>query len=313
VEIRLDAHKYINVLRRPISERAQDIGAWYSVLAIVSQLAVVTNAILIAITSNFVGFEVYIRAGYDDQYRGVDLDLVPNEEAARQGLSGYANWSTTSYEVDVLVDGSAFPAFTAQSLKFVNDDGSAVEVVDGPGGDGNLPLYLPFINFTCIEEMAEDNDCDMAVLSNISITTYDGNENETTFAADEYAKFYGKRECRDLVFNMGDTSASPGNSSKGPCYDGETPCRFRGIVREQRPISYWHTWTARLAFIILFEHFIFILSGVLAWLIPDVPQSVKNEIQKEKLLAFEAIHARHDAGKQLGVKEGGGPPAEDAS
>ena len=26
IEIRLDAHKYVNVLRRPISERAQDIG-----------------------------------------------------------------------------------------------------------------------------------------------------------------------------------------------------------------------------------------------------------------------------------------------
>lgn len=28
VEIRLDAHKYVQVLRRPISERAQDIGTW---------------------------------------------------------------------------------------------------------------------------------------------------------------------------------------------------------------------------------------------------------------------------------------------
>ena len=26
VEIRLDAHKYVSVLRRPLSERAQDIG-----------------------------------------------------------------------------------------------------------------------------------------------------------------------------------------------------------------------------------------------------------------------------------------------
>ena len=33
-----------------------------------------------------------------------------------------------------------------------------------------------------------------------------------------------------------------------------------------------------------------------------MPESVKNEIQKEKLLAFEAVHARHDAGKALGVK-----------
>ena len=61
------------------------------------------------------------------------------------------------------------------------------------------------------------------------------------------------------------------------------------------------------------QHFIFIISAVLAWLIPDVPQSVQNEIQKEKLLAFEAIHARHDAGKQLGVKDGGTTPATASS
>ena len=29
--------------------------------------------------------------------------------------------------------------------------------------------------------------------------------------------------------------------------------RYRGIVEEERPVSYWHTWTARLAFIIFFE------------------------------------------------------------
>ena len=35
----------------------------------------------------------------------------------------------------------------------------------------------------------------------------------------------------------------------------------------------------------------------LAWLVPDVPQSVKNEIQREKLLAYEAVHARKEQGK----------------
>ena len=30
VEIRLDAHKYVSVLRRPISERAQDIGMFFN-------------------------------------------------------------------------------------------------------------------------------------------------------------------------------------------------------------------------------------------------------------------------------------------
>ena len=35
---------------------------------------------------------------------------------------------------------------------------------------------------------------------------------------------------------------------------------------------------------------------------PDVPQSVQNEIQREKLLAHEAIHARHAQGKELGLE-----------
>jgi len=30
----------------------------------------------------------------------------------------------------------------------------------------------------------------------------------------------------------------------------------------------------------------------LAFLVPDVPASVQNEIKKEKLLAYEAVHAQ---------------------
>ena len=44
------------------------------------------------------------------------------------------------------------------------------------------------------------------------------------------------------------------------------------------------------------------ISAVLAYLVPDVPQHVKNEIQREKLLAYEAIHARQEAGKDLGIE-----------
>jgi len=35
---------------------------------------------------------------------------------------------------------------------------------------------------------------------------------------------------------------------------------------------------------------IFTISAFLAFLVPDVPASVQNEIKKEKLLAYEAIH-----------------------
>jgi len=34
------------------------------------------------------------------------------------------------------------------------------------------------------------------------------------------------------------------------------------------------------------------ISGFLAFLVPDVPASVQNEIKKEKLLAYEAIHQK---------------------
>lgn len=35
---------------------------------------------------------------------------------------------------------------------------------------------------------------------------------------------------------------------------------------------------------------IFTISAILAFLVPDIPASVKNEIRKERLLAYEAIH-----------------------
>ena len=43
VEIRLDAYKYLVTQKRPVAERAQDIGAWYGLLELISKLAIVTN------------------------------------------------------------------------------------------------------------------------------------------------------------------------------------------------------------------------------------------------------------------------------
>ncbi len=40
------------------------LGAWYGILAVVSQLAVVTNAFLIAVTAQFIPIEVFTRGGY---------------------------------------------------------------------------------------------------------------------------------------------------------------------------------------------------------------------------------------------------------
>ena len=45
--------------------------------------------------------------------------------------------------------------------------------------------------------------------------------------------------------------------------------------------------------------------AVIAWLIPDVPETVQNEIKKEKLLALEATLSRPDPRRGRFTTEGG--------
>uniref|UniRef100_A0A3Q0S5D4 Anoctamin n=1 Tax=Amphilophus citrinellus TaxID=61819 RepID=A0A3Q0S5D4_AMPCI len=52
-EIRLDAHKFVCEYRRPVAERAQNIGVWFNILEALSHLSVIANAFLIAFTSDF--------------------------------------------------------------------------------------------------------------------------------------------------------------------------------------------------------------------------------------------------------------------
>lgn len=60
IEIRLDAFKFITQYRRPPPARAQDIGIWFSILSGISRLAILTNAIIIAYTADFIPKLVYV-------------------------------------------------------------------------------------------------------------------------------------------------------------------------------------------------------------------------------------------------------------
>lgn len=208
------------------------VGAWYGVLAIISQMSVITNALLIAITSNFVGFELYIRGNYDDSYNRTIFgrEIVPiNDGEAYQGLSGYANWSHSVFPVSILINGGAFPAFTAQSLEIFDDDG---DDVNGTYGSGNPPLYLPFINFTCLNEMILMNDnCSFVETTSVYVDRYGDGEPELveTFIENEYEKFYNHRQCRELVLNGSSTSEAPTNI--GPCFQ-DVDCRYVHIYME---------------------------------------------------------------------------------
>ncbi|CAK6448411.1 unnamed protein product [Pipistrellus nathusii] len=65
VEIRLDARKFVCERRRPVAQRAQGVGIWFPILTGIAHLAVISNAVLLAFSSEFLPRTYYrwTRAG----------------------------------------------------------------------------------------------------------------------------------------------------------------------------------------------------------------------------------------------------------
>ncbi|CAG4978593.1 unnamed protein product [Colias eurytheme] len=171
-EIRLDAYKMVTQARRPLAERVEDIGAWYGILRGITYAAVVSNAFVIAYTSDFIPRMVY-KYVYSPDYT----------------LSGYIDHSLSLFNTS----------------DYREDWGADENEVDPP---------------TC---------------------AYRGYRNPP-----DHADPYG---------------LSP---------------------------HYWHVFAARLAFVVVFEHVVFGLTGLMQLFIPDVPTELRTQIQREALLAKEA-------------------------
>nr|XP_033784602.1 anoctamin-3 isoform X2 [Geotrypetes seraphini] len=117
IEIRLDAYKFVTQWRRPMPARATDIGIWYGILEGIGVLAVITNAFVIAITSDYIPRFVYafkygpcIDEGYRQEkclqgYVNSSLSVFDLSELG-MGYSGYCRyrdyrappWSSKPYE-----------------------------------------------------------------------------------------------------------------------------------------------------------------------------------------------------------------------
>ncbi|XP_077552647.1 anoctamin-4-like [Haemaphysalis longicornis] len=82
-EIRVDAYRYSKRLRRPIAERAPNIGAWQAILRALARCAVICNAFMIAFTSEFIPRLVY------SLRHSKDLSL-----------SGFVNFTLSKFDVD---------------------------------------------------------------------------------------------------------------------------------------------------------------------------------------------------------------------
>ncbi|KAG5878819.1 hypothetical protein JTB14_032446 [Gonioctena quinquepunctata] len=80
--------------------------------------------------------------------------------------------------------------------------------------------------------------------------------------------------------------------------DDDSPpetCQYRGYrngPNETDPYGlspqYWHVFASRLAFVVIFEHVVFALVGIMQYVIPDVPSELRTQMQRESLLAKEA-------------------------
>ncbi|KAI4553514.1 hypothetical protein MJT46_016808 [Ovis ammon polii x Ovis aries] len=86
-------------------------------------------------------------------------------------------------------------------------------------------------------------------------------------------------------------------------WENVTECRYRDYFSAQDSNfsdQHWFLLAIRLAFLILFEHVALCIKLIAAWFVPDVPQSVKNEVLKKKY-------------QRLGQKRGWGGPTQPLS
>ncbi|XP_025315585.3 anoctamin-3 isoform X4 [Canis lupus dingo] len=93
IEIRLDAYKFVTQWRRPLPARATDIGIWYGILEGIGILAVITNAFVIAITSDYIP-----RFVYEYKYG----PCASRFEYGENCLKGYVNNSLSFFDLSEL-------------------------------------------------------------------------------------------------------------------------------------------------------------------------------------------------------------------
>ncbi|XP_018585647.1 anoctamin-4 isoform X2 [Scleropages formosus] len=187
IEIRLDAYKFVTQWRRPLPSQAKDIGIWYGILEGIGILSVITNAFVIAVTSDFIPRLVYAYKYGPCAGQG---------RAGEKCMVGYVNASLSVFRV------------------------SDFENKSEPRTDGTDFFGSPI----------------------------------------QYCRYRDYRE--------------PPDSDEPYSYT----------------LQFWHVLAARLAFIIVFEHMVFTIKNLIAYLIPDLPKDLRDRMRREKYLIQEMMY-----------------------
>uniref|UniRef100_A0A336M8Y6 Anoctamin n=1 Tax=Culicoides sonorensis TaxID=179676 RepID=A0A336M8Y6_CULSO len=102
LEMRLDAKKYLLHFRRPVPRRVKDIGHWNNILQMICRMSVITNAILIAFSSDFIPQIVYQsfyrNSGSYLNFTYSEFDVKNFQEGAAPLTTKFSNLQTCYYE-----------------------------------------------------------------------------------------------------------------------------------------------------------------------------------------------------------------------
>uniref|UniRef100_A0A4W6D0R7 Anoctamin n=1 Tax=Lates calcarifer TaxID=8187 RepID=A0A4W6D0R7_LATCA len=66
--------------------------------------------------------------------------------------------------------------------------------------------------------------------------------------------------------------------------------------------EFWAILAARLAFVIVFQNVVMLMSDFVDWLIPDIPKDISLQIHKEKILMVE-LFMKEEQGKRLAARD----------
>ncbi|KAK5935931.1 hypothetical protein CgunFtcFv8_021242 [Champsocephalus gunnari] len=66
--------------------------------------------------------------------------------------------------------------------------------------------------------------------------------------------------------------------------------------------EFWAVLAARLAFVVVFQNVVMLMSDFVDWLIPDIPKDISLQMHKEKILMVE-LFMKEEQGKRLAARD----------
>ncbi|CAF0899696.1 unnamed protein product [Adineta ricciae] len=207
-EIRIDALKVVKEFRRPVARPAAGIGTWNSILAIMAKVTVLSNAFLIAITSEYIPRHVYY-------------------------------WTIGNYSLNGFLHHTLAPFHPS----------------DFPPAINRTSLECRFIEFRLID-LSKQSTFFLPFAQSYHLSHFDCNSslaNEIRSQID-FSTCYYKDYRLDHTHNYA------------------------------RSYMFYYVMVARLAFVIIFEHFVYSILFLIRNFIPRGPRSIRAQLERCRYL-----------------------------